>query len=73
MTETNSFYTTETYDRNHYHYGGNISNYSFDGRLTISDVADSIIRDLRFDERCRKNSIARDRKPINRRSNTYGE
>ena len=31
---------------------------------TIAEIADSIMSDLRFDEQCRKNALARDRKPI---------
>ena len=64
MTGTNNFYTTETYDREHIHFGGDISNYSFDGHSTMAEIADSIMSGWIFDEQCRKNALARDRKPI---------
>ena len=64
MTGTNNIYTTIAYDKEHIHFGGDISNYSFDGHSTMAEIADSIMSDLRFDEQCRKNALARDRKPI---------
>ena len=60
----NNFYTTVAYDKEHIHFGGDISNYSFDGHSTICEVADAIMSGLIFDEQCRKNALARDRKPI---------
>ena len=64
MTGTNNIYTTVAYDKEHIHFGGDISNYSFDGHSTIAETADSIMSYLRFDEQCRKNALARDRKTI---------
>ena len=64
MTGTNNIYTTVAYDKEHIHFGGDISNYSFDGHSTMAEIADSIMSYLIFDEQCRKNALARDRKPI---------
>lgn len=36
-------------------FGGKLSNYSFDGHSTMSEIADDIISDMRFDERCKRN------------------
>ena len=61
MTGTNNIYTTIAYDKKHIHFGGDISNYSFDGHSTMAEIADSIMSDLRFDEQCKKNALNRDR------------
>lgn len=42
-------------------FGGILSNYSFDGHSTMSEIANNIISDLRFDERCRRNVELREK------------
>ncbi len=52
MTE---IYTTKRFNVDHTTFGGIISNYDFDGHVTMTGMASQIASDLRFDEQCRKN------------------
>lgn len=51
---------TTTY-RKHNTYGGEITLFDFEGHHTLSSMVDRIMRDLRFDEQCRKNCKNRER------------
>lgn len=57
-----AFYTT--YEVNHTTFGGKIYTSDFDSEYatTISDIADRIISDMKFDERCKRFAENRDRK-----------
>ena len=52
---------TVAYDRNHIHFGGNVSDYSFNGHTTLSDMAKHIMNDLKFDEDCKRDAMTRDK------------
>lgn len=54
-------YTTERFNVDHSTFGGEISNYDFDGHPTMSDIVSKILSDLRFDEQCKKNIENRER------------
>ena len=58
---TRNYYTTRNYKPDHSTCGSVIYNYDFDGYVSISTMAERIISDLKFDERCRKNTENRDR------------
>ena len=58
---TRNYYRTENYKPNHSTCGSKIDNYDFGGYVSMSDMAESIISDWKFDERCRKNLLNRDR------------
>ena len=62
----NNFYTTETYDKEHIHFGGKLSfgDFCTDYPQSSGEHIEDIMRDLKFDEQCRKNALARDRNPI---------
>ncbi len=49
------FYKAEAYRINRSAYGGYISNYDYDGRTSMCDIAERIASDFRFDERCKAN------------------
>ena len=51
---TRNYYTTENYKPDYTTYGGKVYNYDFDGRTSMSDIADRIISDWKFDKKCRK-------------------
>jgi hypothetical protein len=55
-------YTTQSNYTNNLIFGGKITNYSFDGYTTMSDIASQIMSDWRFDEQCRKNVENRNKK-----------
>lgn len=57
---TDNFYETKKYN-NHTHFGGLISPSDFDRETTMSDVIGHIISDMKFDNQCRKNILARRR------------
>ncbi len=48
---------------NHTTYGGELSAFDFEGHHTLTSIATKISRDLRFDEKCRKNT--ENRKEVN--------
>lgn len=52
---------TGNYKPDHSTFGGTISNYNYDGHETMSDIAAHIVSDWKFDERCKHNSLNRDR------------
>lgn len=53
MTET--YYRTGNYKVDHTTFGGELSLFDFEGHRTLSNMAEKIASDLRFDETCRKN------------------
>ena len=58
---TKNYYKTGNYKPDHSICGSVIYNYDFDGYVSISDMAERIISDWKFDEQCRKNALNRDR------------
>lgn len=54
MRETTIYNTNNTF-------GGKLSNYSFDGHSTMREIADNIMADLKFDERCKRNIELREK------------
>lgn len=61
METTTIFYGTENYKPDHSTCGSQIYNYDFDGYVSISDMAERIISDWKFDEERRKDALNRDR------------
>ena len=61
MEMTTTFYRTGNYKPDHSTCGSQIYNYDFDGYVSITDMAERIMSDWKFDERCRKNALNRDR------------
>ena len=59
--ETTTFYRTGNYKPDHSTCGSQIYNYDFDGYVSISDMAERIISDWKFDEERRKDALNRDR------------
>lgn len=53
------FYSEETCKHNRF--SGKIFPSDFDRHTTLSEVADRILSDQRFDEQCRRNILARDK------------
>jgi len=45
----------ETNKIDHTTYGGEITSYDFYGRNTVSDITARIMRDLKFDQQCKRN------------------
>ena len=60
METTTTFYRTGNYKPDHSTCGSVIYNYDFDGYTSMSDMAERIISDWKFDEKCRKNAESRD-------------
>ena len=58
---TRNYYTTENYKTGHSTCGSVIYNYDFDGYVSMSDMAERIISDWKFDEERRKDALNRDR------------
>ena len=58
---TKNYYKTGNYKQDYSTFGGVIYNYDFDGYVSMRDMAERIISDWKFDERCRKNVLNRDR------------
>ena len=58
---TRNYYKTGNYKPDYSTFGGVIYNYDFDGYVSMRDMAERIISDWKFDERCRKNVLNRDR------------
>ena len=52
---TRNYYTTGNYETDHSTCGSKIYNYDFDGYVSITDMAERIISDWKFDEKCKKN------------------
>ena len=52
-----NYYRTENYKTDHSTCGSLIYNYDFDGYVSISTIAERIISDWKFDEKCSKNII----------------
>ena len=55
MELTTTFYRTGNYKPDHSTCGSVIYNYDFDGYVSITDMAERIISDWKFDEECKKN------------------
>lgn len=55
MELTTTFYRTGNYRTDHSTCGSKIYNYDFDGYVSITDMAERIISDWKFDEECKKN------------------
>ena len=51
---TRNYYTTSNYKPDHSTCGSKIYNYDFDGYVSMADMAERIISDRKFDEKCRK-------------------
>ena len=51
---TRNYYTTENYRTDNSTCGSAIYNYDFEGYVSMSDMAERIISDWKFDEKCRK-------------------
>lgn len=60
MKETRNYYTASSNYADHSTFVGIISNFDFEGYHTMSDIASRIIADMKFDERCRRDSVNRD-------------
>ena len=58
---TKNYYKTGNYKQDYSTFGGVIYNYDFDGYISMREMAERIISDWKFDERCRKNVLNRDR------------
>ena len=58
---TRNYYRTGNYKPDHSICGSVIYNYDFDGYVSISDMAERIISDWKFDEERRKDALNRDR------------
>ena len=52
-----NYYRTGNYKTDHSTCSSLIYNYDFDGYVSISTIAERIISDWKFDEKCRKNII----------------
>lgn len=61
---TENYYTSSNYI-DHSTCGSKICNYDFDGYISMASMAEKIISDWKFDERCRK--LATNRKGVNRK------
>ena len=51
---TRNYYTPSKYNADHSTCSSRIYNYDFDGYISIADMAERIISDWKFDEKCRK-------------------
>ena len=49
-----NYYTTRNYKPDHSTCGSVIYNYDFDGYVSMTSMAERIISDWKFDEKCRK-------------------
>ena len=56
-----NYHTTGNYKPDHSTCGSVIYNYDFDGYVSMKDMAERIISDWKIDERCRKNTEARNK------------
>ena len=57
MTKSNI--TSSNYKVDHSTCGSKICNYDFDGYVSMASMAERIISDWKFDERCKKNAECR--------------
>ena len=57
---TRNYYRTGKYKPDHSTCGSVIYNYDFDGYVSMSDMAERIISDWKFDEERRKDTESRD-------------
>ena len=62
---TENYITSSNYKVDHSTCGSKIYNYDFDNYVSMADMAERIISDWKFDERCRK--LATYRKGVNRK------
>ena len=53
---TRNYYTPSNYKPDHSTCGSVIYNYDFDGYVSMTSMAERIISDWKFDEKCRKNA-----------------
>ena len=51
---TENFYIIENYEPDYSTCGSKIYNYDFDGHVSMTSMAERIISDWKFDEKCRK-------------------
>ena len=51
---TRNYYRTGNYKPDHSTCGSKIYNYDFDGYVSMTSMAERIISDWKFDEKCRK-------------------
>ena len=58
---TRNYYRTGNYKPDHSTCGSQIYNYDFDGYVSMSDMAERIISDWKFDEERRKDVLNRNR------------
>ena len=58
---TRNYYKTGNYKPYHSTCGSIIYNYDFDGCVSMKDMAERIISDWKFDEKCKKNFLNRKR------------
>ena len=58
---TRNYYRTGNHKPDHSTCGSVIYNYDFDGYVSMTSMAERIISDWKFDERCKHNSLNRDR------------
>ena len=58
---TRNYYRTENYKPGYSTCGSKIYNYDFDGYVSMTSMAERIISDWKFDERCKKNVENRDK------------
>ena len=58
---TRNYYTTGNYNVNHSTCGSVIYNYDFDGYVSMLSMAERIVSDWKFNEKCRKNAENRDK------------
>ena len=56
-----NYYRTENYKSDHSTCDSVIYNYDFDGYVSMKDMAERIISDWKFDEKCKKNILNRKR------------
>lgn len=61
MTSNRNYYTKPSNYANHSTFGGVITNFDFDGHPTMSDIAARIMADRKFDERCKRDAMNRDK------------
>ena len=54
---TRNYYRTGNYKPDRSTCGSVIYNYDFDGYVSMADMAERIISDWKFDEKCKKNTI----------------
>lgn len=66
---TNRNYCTSSNYTDHSTFGGTISNYDYDGHPTITEIAERIMRDVKFDKQCKRNAEIRDRNKNYKRGN----